>query len=89
MMNCFSPEDAVAWALINSDEALADATLVEDLDGPGVQTTGAVAGELLRRAAFDDRDFDLGEGELTREHQARRSATRDHHVMLVRRHAPI
>ena len=59
--------------------------LIEDLDRACVQTTGARAGELLAGAPLDDGDVDLRQGQLARQHQPRRAASRDHHRMFSHR----
>jgi hypothetical protein len=58
---------------------------VFDLDRAGVKPAGARAVEILRGAPFDDDDIGAGQGELGRQHHARRTATGDHHGMLSRR----
>ena len=67
------------------DEPLRDAALIEHLDRADVQTTGARAVEILCGAPFDDDDIGAGQRQLGSQHQARRTATCDHHRMLARR----
>src|SRR5581483_1911896 len=68
------------------EKPVGDTALVEHLDRACMQTAGARADEVLARSTLDDRDVDPGEGELAREHQARRTASRDHDGMRVHRH---
>ena len=63
------------------EEPLGHAPLVEHLDRADVQTAGARAVEVLGRSPFDDDDVGAGQRQLGRQHQARRTATGDHHRM--------
>ena len=67
-------------------ESIGDPALVEDLDRACVQATRAPAGEILARASLDNRDVDARQGQLARQHQARRASSGDHHRVL--RHRP-
>ena len=60
-------------------EPLGDPALVEDLDRPRVQAAGPRPRQLLHRAALEDGDLDLGQRQLTRQHQTGRPAADDHH----------
>ena len=67
------------------EEPFRDATLIEHLDGAGVQTAGARAVELLTGASFDDDDVDPRQRQLARQHQPGRAASCDHHRMFGHR----
>ena len=70
------------------EEPFRDATLIEHLDGAGVQTAGARSVELLIGASFDDDDVDPRQRQLARQHQPGRAASCDHHRMLGHRRSP-
>ena len=70
------------------EEPLRDATLIEHLDGAGVQTPGSRAVDLLVGASFDDDDVDPRQRQLARQHQPGRAASRDHHRMFGHRVDP-
>ena len=63
------------------EEAVGDATLVEELDRPRVEPAGSGADEVRGRTAFEDGDANPRQRELTRQHQARRAGTDDGHVV--------
>jgi hypothetical protein len=65
-------------------EAIRDSALVENLNGPRVQTAGARAGEGLTGAPLDNGEVDPGECQLARQHQARRTASGDPHDRSLR-----
>jgi hypothetical protein len=67
-------------------ESVRDAALVKDLDRPGVQAQPTGTRDLVPRASLDDRDIDTREGELGRQHQARRASAHDHDRMVVSGH---
>jgi hypothetical protein len=64
------------------DEALGDAALIEHLDRARMQTAGAMSREQLGLAPLDDCYVHLRQRELARQHQAGRTATGDHHLVL-------
>ena len=64
------------------EEAIRDAALIEHLDGARMQTARARAVEVLAGAPLDDGDVDARQRQLGRQHQPRRTASRDHHCML-------
>ena len=71
------------------EEPFRDATLIEHLDGAGVQTPGSRSVEILTGASFDDDDVDPRQRQLARQHQPGRTASGDHHRMLGHRcHSP-
>ena len=73
------------------EEPVGDPALIEDLDGPWVQTTRARAGQVLAGAPLDDRDVHARQRQLSRQHQPRRASSGDHHRMLSPypcRHSP-
>jgi hypothetical protein len=53
-----------------------------------VQAACARAGEVLAGAPLNDGNVDLGQGQLARQHQSRRTSSGDHHRMLGHSHAP-
>ena len=61
-----------------AQEALRDAALIEDLDGPRVQSAGPRTDELLIRAPLDHGDVDIRERQLGGQHQTGRAAAGDH-----------
>ena len=67
------------------DEPLLNAAPIQRLDRADVQTAGAGAIEILCGASLDDDDIGTGQRQLGSQHQARRTATRDHHRMLSRK----
>ena len=73
--------------LARGEEPFRDATLIEHLDGAGVQAAGARAVEILRGASFDDDDVDPRQRQLARQHQPGRTAARDHHRVFRHRHS--
>ena len=74
--------------LARREEPVGDATLIEHLDGAGVQTPGSRSVELLAGASFDDDDVDPRQRQLARQHQPGRAAAGDHHRMLGHRRSP-
>ena len=70
------------------DEAIGDAALVEHLERSGVEPSGPPPVELLVGPPLDDEDIDPRQRQLGREHQPRRSPSRDHHLMLGHRRSP-
>jgi hypothetical protein len=70
------------------EESFRDATLIEHLDGAGVQTPGSRAVEILTGAPFDDDDVDPRQRQLARQHHPGRAASCDHHRMFGHRRFP-
>src|SRR6185369_4742192 len=60
-------------------EPVGDAALIEHLERARVQAAGpgACPFELARRASFDDRDVDAGQGQLGAQHHPGRAGSRD------------
>ncbi len=67
-------------------EPIGDSTLIENLDGAGVQTARARSGEVLVGAPLDNGNVDARQRKLARQHQPRRAASGDHHRMLGHAH---
>ena len=68
------------------EEPISDATLIEHLDRARVKTAGPRAGEHVIGTPLDDRDVDLRQRQLGRQHHPRRTSSGDHHRMLSRTH---
>src|SRR5512133_2047150 len=64
------------------DEAFGDATLIEHFDGAGIETPGSRPIEVLAGASLDDDDVDPCQRQFARQHQPRRTASRDHDRMF-------
>jgi hypothetical protein len=62
------------------EEPIGDAALIEDLDGPRVQTACARAGEVLAGAPFDNGNVDACQGQLPCQHQAGRACAHDQDI---------
>ena len=69
------------------EEAIGDATLIEDLDGARMQTPCARAGEVLAGAPLDDDHVDLRQRQLASQHQPGWTSSGDHHSVLGHREA--
>src|SRR5687767_15495416 len=69
-------------------EAIYDATLIEDFEGARAQAAGPRFGEVLAGAPLDDGDVHARQRQLARQHQPRRAAAGDHHRMLGHRRTP-
>src|SRR6202035_364386 len=65
------------------EKAISDATLVEHLDGAGVQTPRARALELEAGAPFDDDSVGPRQCQLCRQHHACGTSAGNHHSMLA------
>ena len=68
------------------EEPISDPTLIEHLDRARVKTTGPRAEEHVIGTPLEDRDIDLRQRQLSRQHHPRRTASGDHHRMLA--HTP-
>ena len=71
------------------EEPISDPTLIKHLDRAGVKTACPRADEHVIGTPLDDRDVDLRQGQLSCQHHPRRTASGDHHRMLVHAHAPV
>jgi hypothetical protein len=71
------------------EEPIGDSTLIENLDGAREQTARALAGQVLVRPPFNDRDVNPCQRQLTCQHQPRWTASDDHHGVFRHRHTPI
>jgi hypothetical protein len=71
--------------LSHGNESIGDTALIHHFDRAGVQTTRARPLDLLVDAPFDNRGVDPRQRQLRRQHQARRAAARDHHIMFCHR----
>ena len=69
------------------EEAIGDPTLIEHLDRARVEAAGARAGEHVIGTPLDDRDVDLRQRQLGRQHHPRRPSSGDHHSMLGHPHS--
>jgi hypothetical protein len=70
------------------EEAFRDATLIEHLDGAGVETSSPRPVEVLTGASLDDYDVDARQRQLARQHQPGRTSSGYHHRMLGHRRTP-
>src|SRR5690606_28447899 len=68
--------------LAGRDEPLCDAPLLEDLEGPSVEPTGALPVHVLVGAALDHHRVDAGQGQLARQHQPGWTPTGDGYLVL-------
>ena len=75
--------------LTHREEPVYDATLIEHLDGAGVQTSGSRSVDMLTGTSFDDDDVAPRQRQLARQHQPRRTASSDHHRMFGHRRSPL
>ena len=64
-------------------ESVGDPTLVEDLDGAGVEATRAGFRDRPGRAPLHDRHIDARESQLTGQHHSGRTAPHDDHSCHV------
>ena len=62
------------------EEPISDATLIEHLDRAREKAAGPRAGEHVIGAPLDDRDVDLRQRQLSRQHHPRRTSSGDHHT---------
>ena len=69
------------------EEAISDPPLIEHLDRARVKTAGPRADEQVIRTPLDDRHIDLRQGQLSRQHHPRRTASGDQHRMLAHTHS--
>ena len=76
------PESQARVLLPRRNETLRDPTLIEHLQGAGVQTLGSRPVEILAGAPFDDDDDDSRQRQLPRQRQPGRAASCDHHRMV-------
>jgi len=70
------------------DEPISDSPLIENLEGPRVQTAGTRPDKRLARPQFDDDDVDPRQRELARQHQTGRASADDHNLVLGHAHTP-
>ena len=68
------------------EEPIGDPALIEHLDRARVKAAGPRAGEHVIGTPLDDRDVDLRQRQLGRQHHPRRTASGDHHRMLGHPH---
>ena len=61
------------------EEPIGDTTLIQHLDRARVEAAGPGADEPVVGTLLDDRDVDLRQGQLRRQHHPRRAAAGDHH----------
>jgi hypothetical protein len=71
------------------EKPIGDSALIENLDGAGVQTTRARAGQVLAGAPLDNDNVHARQHQLARQHQPGRTTSSDHHLMLGHSHTPI
>jgi hypothetical protein len=71
------------------EEPIGDPTLVQHLDRARVKTAGPRAGEHVIGTPLDDRDVDLRQRQLSRQHHPRGTASGDDHRMLGHRRTPV
>ena len=77
------PGVAHEWMYLSGrEESVGDASLIEHLDGAGVETPGSRSVDILTGASFDDDDVDPRQRQLARQHQPGRAASCDHHRMF-------
>jgi hypothetical protein len=68
------------------EEPIGDPTLIEHLDRARVDTPGPCIGEHVIGTPLDDRDVDLRQRQLGRQHHPRWTAAGDDHLMHNTRH---
>lgn len=66
------------------EKAIRDAALLKQLDGASMQPSRTSPLDILGFASLDDRHVDPRQRQLSRQHQARRPPTDNHHRMLRR-----
>ena len=71
------------------EEPIGDPTLIQHLDRARVKAAGPRAGEHVIGTPLDDRDVDLRQRQLGRQHHPRGTASGDDHRMLGHRHTPV
>jgi hypothetical protein len=71
------------------EEAIRDPTLIQHLDRARVKTAGPRADEHVIGTPLDNRDIDLRQRQLSRQHHPRRTSSGDHHRMLGHRRPPV
>ncbi len=64
------------------EEPIGDPALIQHLDRARVDSAGPRVGEHVIGTPLDDRDVDLRQRQLGRQHHPRRTASGDHHPML-------
>ena len=64
------------------EEAISDPTLIQYLDRARMKAAGPRADEHVIGTPLDERDVDLRQRQLSRQHHPRRTASGDHHRML-------
>jgi hypothetical protein len=65
---------------------IGDSTLIEDLDGAGVQASCTRAGEVLAGPLLGNGNVHARQRQLARQHQPSRTSSGDHHRMLGHSH---
>ena len=71
------------------EEPIGDPALIQHLDRARVNSAGPRVGEHVIGTPLDDRDVDLRQRQLGRQHHPRRTASGDDHRMLRHRHTPL
>src|SRR5271166_774907 len=71
------------------EEAISDPTLIHHLDRARVETSGPRADEDVIETPLDDRDVDLRQRQLSREHHPHRTASGDNYRMVGHRRGPL
>ena len=64
------------------EEPIGDPALIQHFDRARVKTAGPRADEHVIATLLDDRDVDLRQRQLSRQHHSGRTASGDHHLML-------
>ncbi len=70
------------------EEAVDDSALVQDLERACAQAASTRTGKLLVGAAFDHGHVDASQGQLARQHQARRTCPGNHDGVFFHRRLP-
>jgi len=71
------------------EKTIGNTTLVENLDGAGMQTSSSRAVELLGGTPLDDGNVNFGQGQLACQHQSCGAASDDDHVVFSHRETPV